>query len=561
MRKIKQFIGIITAFVLAVSSVGCSNQKPQEQTVEKNGKVVVLYTSDIHCGIDEGFGFEGLQQIRDSYEAKGYTTILVDDGDAIQGEVVGSLTEGEAIIDLMNAVKYDAAIPGNHEFDYGLNRLLELSEKADFPYLSCNFNKEGELVFKPYIIKEAAGIKIAFVGVTTPKTLTSSTPAYFKNEEGEYIYNFMQDETGEKVFNAVQKAVDDARVEGADYVYVMAHIGMDENEYPWTYSEIISHTSGIDVFLDGHSHDTEQIVMKDKDGNDVIRSGVGTKLNSVGYSIITPEEGITETSIFTWTNPISAPELFDINNSVTPVVNQIEKDLYNQMNETITTTDIKLTVYDPTEVNSKGNPIMIVRRQESNLGDLVTDAFRYAGNADIGIQVAGGIRTSLPTGEIKYGDIINTLPYRNKLVVLEVTGQQVLDALEWGSRLLPDNNGGFIQVSGLTYDIDVSIPSPCIPDGNGLLSSIEGERRVRNVKVKGQPIDPEKTYTLAGNDYILLYNGNGYTTFDGCNVVLQSSIPDSQVLIDYITIELEGTIPDRYSNPYGQGRITILNGE
>ena len=174
MKKIRKFIQIVTACFLVLTNAACSNN--QKQTVEKNGSVVILYTSDIHCGMNEGFGFEGLQQIRDSYEAKGYTTLLVDDGDAIQGETVGSFTRGEAIIDLMNAVKYDVAIPGNHEFDYGMERFLELTQKAEFPYISCNFNKNGELVFAPYIIKEVEGIKIAFVGVTTPKTITSSTP-------------------------------------------------------------------------------------------------------------------------------------------------------------------------------------------------------------------------------------------------------------------------------------------------------------------------------------------------------------------------------------------------
>ena len=184
----KRLIGILTTFMMVISTVGCAN-KQIETKIEKNGSVVILYTSDIHCGIDQGFGIEGLEQIREGYEAKGYTTILVDDGDAIQGETVGSLTEGEAIIDCMNAVKYDVAIPGNHEFDYGLDRFLELTEKADYPYISCNFNKEGELVLEPYVIKEAGDMKIAFVGITTPKSLTSSTPTYFQNEEGDFIVN------------------------------------------------------------------------------------------------------------------------------------------------------------------------------------------------------------------------------------------------------------------------------------------------------------------------------------------------------------------------------------
>ncbi len=158
---------------------------------DKNGEIYILYTSDVHCGVDEGFGYAGLKDIRDNLEAEGYETILVDDGDAIQGDSIGTLSKGEAIIDLMNDLRYDVAIPGNHEFDYGMEQFLALTEKADYPYISCNFNKEGNLIFDPYVIKEIAGIKIGFVGVTTPESLISSTPRYFQNDKGEYIYGFM----------------------------------------------------------------------------------------------------------------------------------------------------------------------------------------------------------------------------------------------------------------------------------------------------------------------------------------------------------------------------------
>ena len=207
------------------------------ETVEPSGDIVVLYTSDVHCGVDQGFGYAALAQVRRYLESQGDDVLLVDDGDSIQGEPMGTMTKGEAIIDLMNAVQYDVAIPGNHEFDYGVDTFLSLTEKAQFPYISCNFNKEGELVFPPYVIKEAAGKKIAFVGVTTPTTPNSSTPKYFQDEKGNYIYNFMQDKSGEKLYTAVQSAVDAARAEGADYVYLMAHLGNEEICRPWTYEE------------------------------------------------------------------------------------------------------------------------------------------------------------------------------------------------------------------------------------------------------------------------------------------------------------------------------------
>ena len=227
----KKSLGILLTVILMLSMAVCS---AAEEKAEKNGDIYILFTSDVHCGIDKGFGYAGLQQVRDTLEAQGYETILVDDGDAIQGEPIGTLSEGEAIIDLMNDLKYDVAIPGNHEYDYGMPRFLELVEKAEFLYISCNFTYLDELVFEPYIIKEAAGKKIGFVGVTTPLTITASTPVYFQDENGEYVYGFMSDDTGERVYQAVQSAVDAARAEGADYVYVIGHMGNGAEFKPWT---------------------------------------------------------------------------------------------------------------------------------------------------------------------------------------------------------------------------------------------------------------------------------------------------------------------------------------
>ncbi|MBP3869551.1 MAG: bifunctional metallophosphatase/5'-nucleotidase [Faecalicoccus sp.] len=560
MNRFKKMISIFTVFMLILTT-GCANNQKQEQTVEKNGNIVIFFTSDIHCALDKGFGFEGLQQIRDSYEARGYTTLLVDDGDAIQGENVGVFTQGEAIINLMNTVKYDVAIPGNHEFDYGMDRFMELTKIANFPYISCNIHKEGELLFEPYIIKEAAGKKIAFIGITTPMTITSSTPKFFQNEKGEYIYDFSQDDTGEKLYAAVQSAIDGAKAEGADYIYVMGHCGLEEECAPWTYADIISHTSGINVFLDGHSHDTEQIVMKDKDGNDVVRSAVGTKWIGIGYSIITPEEGIKETNIISWTNKISAPEMFNFNNAATPVVKETKAKLEETMGVVVGHSDVDLIIHDPVAVDSIGKPVRIVRTQETNLGDLEADAIRTQCDADIALVGGGGIRTPIKKGDITYGDILNVAPFGNQLTVVEATGQQILDALEWGARALPAEFGGFLQVSGMSYDIDVSIPSPCKSDQNSMMTSIEGERRVRNVKINGEPIDPAKTYTVAGLDYLLLNKGDGNTAFDGATLVKDGIKLDAQAIIEYITEDLNGTVGEEYSNPYGQGRITILNGE
>ena len=551
----KKSLGILLTVILMLSMAVCS---AAEEKAEKNGDIYILFTSDVHCGIDKGFGYAGLQQVRNTLEAQGYETILVDDGDAIQGEPIGTLSEGEAIIDLMNDLNYDVAIPGNHEFDYGMPRFLELVEKADFPYISCNFTYLDELVFEPYIIKEAAGKKIGFVGVTTPLTITASTPVYFQDENGEYVYGFMSDDTGERVYQAVQSAVDAAREEGADYVYVIGHMGNGAEFKPWTYADVISHTDGIDVFLDGHSHDTDQVIMKNKDGEDVPRSAVGTKMACIGYSHISAEGDIVETGIWSWPNKTSAPELLDIHNEIRDRVDEAQQELAEELDKVVASTAVTLTINDPEAVDSSGNPVRMIRRAETNLGDLCADAARDQSGADIAFVNGGSIRVSIEKGDITFGNILAVHPFGSMLCVLEVTGQQILDALEWSCRSVPDENGGFNQVSGLTFEINSAIDSPCKADKDGMCIGIEGERRVQNVMVGGEALDPEKTYTLAGYDYQLRQQGDGYTAYDGAPVLQDNVKLDNQVLIDYIVDTLGGNVGGEYADPYGEGRITIL---
>ncbi len=519
--------------------------------------VVILFTSDVHCGIDQGFGYAGLQQVRDYLITQGNDVILVDDGDSIQGEPIGTMTKGDALIDLMNEMGYSVAIPGNHEFDYGMDTFLALTEKADFPYISCNFNYKGELVFEPYVIRELGGRKIAFVGVTTPYTLTSSTPKYFQDENGEFVYGFLRDKTGEAVYSAVQSAVDAARAEGADNVIVMAHLGNEEECHPWTYADVIANTNGIDVFLDGHSHDTDQIVMKNKNGEDVLRSACGTKLACIGWCKIAADGAIT-TGLYTWGNKDAAPKLLGIENNMSRAVDAASDTLNEKLQEVVASSMVDLTIYDPEAVDANGRPIRMVRRAETNLGDLCADAYRFQSGADIAFVNGGGVRVSINAGDITRNNILSVHPFGNAMCVIEATGQQILDALEWGSRAVPGETGGFLQVSGLSYEIHSYLESPCVADENGMFAGIEGERRVKNVLVGGEPIDPEKTYTLASHDYMLLDSGDGYTMFAGAPLLQDRVKLDNQVLIDYITENLGGVIGPEYETLTGEGRIVIV---
>ena len=431
---------------------------------------------------------------------------------------------------------------------------------ANFPYISCNFNKGGELQFAPYVIKEFDGVKIAFVGITTPKTLTSSTPKYFQDENGNFIYGFFEDETGEGLYNAVQKAVDDARAEGATFVVALAHLGNEDECRPFTYADVIANTTGINALLDGHSHDTNHVEMRNKARETVLRQGCGTKMEGIGYLKIAAKDGAMEAGVMMWNNDdFNATQLYQLDTDVTKAVAEATETLNVKLAEVVAKTDVELTINDPVAKTEEGKPVRIIRNAETNLGDLCADAYRYVSGADIAFVNGGGIRVSIKEGDITLNDILKVHPFGNALCVCEATGQQILDALEFGAKDVPGEFGGFLQVSGLTYEIHTSVPSSVKMDEKRMFVGVEGEYRVKNVMVGGEPLDLEKIYTLASHNYMLQGQGDGYTIFED-NVYTQESVMlDNQVLITYITEGLGGVVGAEYANPYGQGRIVAVD--
>ena len=535
----------LLAVLLVVSMLMTGLAFAEEATEVEHQPVVVLYTNDVHCGIEDAIGYAGLAAYEKAYEKLGYEVILVDNGDAIQGGPIGTLSKGEYIIDIMNAVGYDIATIGNHEFDYGMDVFMSLREKAEFPYISANFcDLEGNTILDPYVIKELGGWKVAFVGVSTPETFTKSTPTFFQDEEGNYIYSFCQGEDGANLYAAVQKAVDAAREEGAEIVIVMSHLGTDGSSVPYTSSDLIVNTTGINAVLDGHSHSVwEMELVQNAAGEDVILTSTGTKLNNVG-SLFIAEDG-------TLTSALHSESLFQ-DEEAEAFIATVKAQYEETLNQVVANTAVDLTTKDPATGERA------VRTAETNLGDLCADAYRFVLGADIAFVNGGGVRADIPAGDITYGQILSVHPFGNMACLIEATGQQILDALEMSSRDVPNECGGFLQVSGLTYEINVGVESSVVVDDKGSFVEVAGERRVQNVLVNGEPIDPEATYTLASHNYMLKSGGDGLNMFQGDTLLQDEVLIDNQVLINYIVDTLGGVVGEEYSDPYGQGRITII---
>ena len=544
MRKFR-ILALMLVLIMVLAGCGTGNSTPAAKDI------VILYTNDAHCGIEDGMGYQGLSAAKRALLAAGNKVLLVDNGDAVQGDTIGTLSKGEYIIDIMNKLGYDVATPGNHEFDYGMDQFNKLVEKADFDYISCNFvDKDGNPVLKPYVIKEADGVKIAFVGISTPKTITTSTPTYFQDGNGNYIYGFMQDDTGEKLYTAVQSAVDAARKEGAKYVIAMAHLGIEADCQPWTSSDVIVNTSGIDVVLDGHSHSTiAGDIVKNKEGKDVILTSTGTKLANIGWLEFAAKWADAGAQ---WLHIVDLSGAFSGRSGIDDTIAEIKSGYEEIVNTVVASTKVELTVNDPVSGER------MVRRQETNLGDLCADAYRAMSGADIAVVNGGGIRVSIPAGDITYGQIIAVHPFGNEMCVVEATGQQILDALEMGARNAPGECGGFLQVSGMSYEIDLNVEPTVEVNADGMFTGVSGEYRVKNVKVGDEPLDLAKTYTLASHNYMLKSAGDGMAMFQGCTLLQDSVMIDNQVLINYIVDVLGGVVGEDYADPYGQGRITVI---
>ena len=596
-------LALTAAMVLGAGAPALAAETPDQE-------IIILYTNDVHCGVTDNIGYAGLALYEKQMKEETPYVALVDAGDAIQGAPIGTLSEGGDIVSIMNQVGYDFAIPGNHEFDYGMDRLLELSDQLNCGYYSCNFTdlRTGKSVFEPYKIMDFGQVQVAFVGATTPESFTKSTPKYFQDDSGNYIYGFCEDETGQALYSRIQETVDEARTAGADYVILVGHLGNAGITPRWASQAVVANTDGIDAVIDGHSHETvASTTLKNKDGEDVLLTQTGTKLADIGKMTIGTDGTITAElvdqvtggeagasytvqrgdslsriakrelgSYNLWSviyeanrDQLSNPNVIRLGQVLTipgsqtaeggkaedPQTAQFIADIEAQFQETLNTvlatTSVDLTVNDPATGERR------VRSGETNLGDLTADAYRYVLGAEIGFSNGGGIRDSIAAGNITYNDTLRVFPFGNMGCVAEVTGQQIKDALEMGARNYPEENGALQQVSGLTYTIDSSIPSSVQLDDKRNFVAVTGPYRVTDIMVNGEPLDLNRTYTLASHNYLLKDGGDGMTMFAGCNIVKDEVMADVDLLSAYVRDNLGGVVGEEYANPAGQGRILI----
>ena len=546
--------------------------------------VTILYTNDVHTYIDNKSPkptYAAIAALKKSIEDTGRDVLLVDAGDHIQGTAYGSMDDGATIIELMNEAGYDLATPGNHEFDYGMARAKAVLREADFPYVSCNWVdlRTGFNVLPSVKFFFVGGRKIAFVGVTTPETFTKSTPAYFMNDaQTKYIYDILGGEDGQKLYDAVQKAIDKAEFWGADTIIGLGHLGVDPSSSPWTSEEVIAHTHGFTAFIDGHSHTVmanKQVT--DASGKAVTLTQTGSYFKNIGKMTVGADGTITTELIDTYEG-LDAAVAATASNWISAVD--------DMLGEEIAVGDTKFYINDPATGKRR------IRSGETNLGDFVADGIYTYFNeieelhCDIAIMNGGGIRTDVEAGPWSFKTCKTVSPFGNVACLMSVTGQQIQDALEFGARFAGaegKENGGFLQVAGARYTIHTGTPNTVQTNEKNVWTGSAATPRVSNVEIYDkttgtyQPLDPNATYALAGMNYTLRNLGDGFAMFDGATLIKDYVSEDYLVMSSYAAmfggvdanglphlasansplVDYPGYLIN-YENPYGAGRIQMI---
>ena len=481
----------------------------------------------------------------------------------------------------MRTAFYDLATPGNHEFDYGMARAKAAMKEATFPYVSCNWVdlRTGLKVLPSIKIFTIGGARIAFVGVTTPETFTKSTPAYFMNaSQTKYIYDILGGDDGQKLYKAVQKAIDKAKLLGATTIIGLGHLGVDPSSAPWTSEEVIAHTTGFDAFIDGHSHTVmENKQVADASGKAVTLTQTGSYFKNVGKMTIGADGSITTELL---------PSYDGADAAVAAATSEWVSAVDDMLGEEIAVGDSKFYITDPATGKRR------IRSGETNLGDFVADGIYAYFNeiedlhCDIAIMNGGGIRANVDAGPWSFKTCKTVSPFGNVACLMSVTGQQILDALEFGARFAGaegKENGGFLQVAGAKYEIHAMVPNTVQTDDKNVWVGSATTPRVSNVEIYDKttgtykPLDPNATYALAGMNYTLRNLGDGFAMFDGAELIKDYVSEDYLVMSSYAAMfggvdanglphlsSANSPLADypgyllNYEDPYGAGRIQMI---
>ena len=543
MRKVLALLlSVVMTLTLLVSSAWADEPKPLD------GKTVILHTNDVHGSIEL---YAKVAAMKGDYEARGAQVILADAGDYSQGTVYVSVNKGKDAVTMMNAAGYDVATIGNHEFDYGYAQLKSNLNSAAFDVVCANVLQDGNPVFDAYTMINKGGVQVAFVGLETPEAQTKANPALIQG------LTFL---AGDEMYAAVQTQVDAARTAGADIVIVLAHLGVDSSSEPNTSYDLYKKVSGIDFIIDGHSH---TVMIKGPNGEKI--QSTGTALANVGAVIIDNATKKIESNELI---PIWHTEEVDGDN--VPVYD------YTKSDETVA--NAAKAIIDPIDadydqkfaesaVDLNGAKAPGNRTEETNLGDLITDAMMWAiktkapgvdmTNA-VAITNGGGIRAAIAKGDITKKDVNTVLPFGNTLAVVYVKGSELLEALEVSTYCTPKSLGGFPQFAGM----EVELNTACEYDANDTTypgSTYFGPKSINRITIKtvnGKAFDKDATYAVITNNF-LAAGGDTYYAFAAAQTQFDTGLPLDEILMEYITVELNGVVTDKYAAP--QGRLTIVN--
>ena len=556
--------------ILYLSPIHQINKKNLKNIFEKNTErklqersndIVIIHLNDVHCGLNETIGYDGFVLYRDELKKIYNHVITVDVGDHIQGGTLGAITEGSAIIEIMNEIKFDVNILGNHEFDYGIAQLNLLQGNLSTKYICSNFctRKDKKPVFEPYQILEKGGKKIAFISVITPLTFSISSVSTIQDSDGNPMYTFLSDK--QELYETIQSYINEVRGKGADYIILLTHIGMDIDKY--TSNDLVSNLEGVDAVLDGHTHKVYTTTSKDKNENSIYFSQTGTKLENIGVLIIKTDGTITTQIISEIPEPSDTSKAIKLNRDKNE--RWVDKDMNNFINNLWERYKDELIykvgtlafdmIIKPDEISPSSS--IYCRVRECTLGNLIADSFKEVLSADLSLVNGGDIRTNLLKGDVTRKDLIDVVPFFSTVFVVEVDGQDILDALELSVSKLPNSYGGFLQVSGVTFDVNTAINSTVVLDLDNMFLEITGKRRVSNVKINGADLVLDKKYSLSMSEY-LATGGDGYSMFTKYKDVTESVFAESDALIYYIQKNLNGKIPSNYKNEDGRINMQYL---